>query len=159
MLPTHSGTHGININISRERKCGILMKHWTKAKLKPSRANSKRCSSLSSVKGLLWLFPSSFADCETLLSSGSTSACSCPWQVSHGSGTSDILRSPVPLTFTASRCGYSGSQCKDFPSSHLASAAFVNHRRSYTLYSYISFMTLKARTTWLMLPSSSAYLG
>lgn len=159
MLPTHSVTHRININISRERKCSILMKYWTKAKLKPSRANSKPCSSMSSVKGLLWLFPSSFADCETLLSSsGSTSVGAVPgsYPMALAPPTSwDLQYSSLSQLHAVATLGLSArtSQAHTWP---LQLSLTTEDPTPFTL---ISFMTLKARITWLMLPSSSAYLG
>lgn len=69
-----------------------MKKYWTKARQKPSRANSKSCSSISAVKGLRWLLPSSFADpsCVFLSWFAPTLYCSSPcrdltgfWHLQH----------------------------------------------------------------------------
>lgn len=61
---SHTQGHRICANIPKGRT------FWTKAlRLKPSRADSGLCSSVSHVKRVRWLLPSSFADCNTPLSS------------------------------------------------------------------------------------------
>lgn len=45
--------HKINISIPNGRKRGI-QRNWTKARLKPRKANIKLCSSVSSTWGKLW---------------------------------------------------------------------------------------------------------
>lgn len=58
-------------------------KCWTKARVKPSRKNSKSRSILDANR-LGWLFPYSFADCNILLSFRliPCPVCSSPWHIS-----------------------------------------------------------------------------
>lgn len=74
-----------------------MKKYWTKARPKPSRANSKTYNSISDVKGLDdSAFPALLtAVCFSPLSwLVPVPVCSSPWQGSYGSGMSNILWSP-----------------------------------------------------------------
>lgn len=65
--------HRIYIAIPKGRKGCIVRNYWTKARLKPIRANSKSSKSMPDGKGLIiWFFQSStpfgFLDCDILFS-------------------------------------------------------------------------------------------
>ena len=99
------------------------------------KAKSKFC--------LRWLVqsptPHNFVDCSTLLSHELVPypECSSPWQVSHGSGISNILGSPKQPRFhvTASWNGLSGPPYRDSLATCLASSSFLNCRgRCYNCF-------------------------
>lgn len=52
------------------RNWGIVRKYYIKAKMKPSKVNSKSRDSISDVGGLRWLCLSGFGDYNTILSLG-----------------------------------------------------------------------------------------
>lgn len=72
---------------------------WHSKEWDLSKANSKLCSSMFRVEGLSSLCPSHFAACRVHLSLlyGSVPVPSSPWQMSHSSGTSNILGYPMQL--------------------------------------------------------------
>ena len=74
---------------------------WTKARVKASRVISKFCVSMSLTARLRSLTPFSFVDCNILLFLGLAPlpVGSFTWQVSHDSGGSNILGSPIPSKF------------------------------------------------------------
>ena len=118
---------------------GIVRKHWAKSKTKCSRANLRSCSSVSTVQGLRWCPPSSFADCNTLLSLGMAplSVCSSPWQVSSTYNTLGQPYNPG-FTFTTSCNGLFGLWCKDSPATHTVAGSFFKHSH----FPLVSFMNL-----------------
>lgn len=96
----------------RRKGWGMIRNYWTNTRLKPGRANAESSSSKFSVwgfhfKGVRFLCPSSLAACEGSLFPGLVllPAYSFTWQVAHGSGISNILKSPLwtDFTFTASQ--------------------------------------------------------
>ena len=96
ILPTYNGTGYIHYHFQvygKEHSKEILDQSKTKNQFE----NSKLCISMSDVKMFFRSpTPFSFVDCNTLLSLGLVPlpVSSSPWQVSHGSGISNILGSP-----------------------------------------------------------------
>jgi hypothetical protein len=82
------------ITIPKHREGSIVMKYWTKARLKTSWANSKPCIAMTDVK-MLFGSPThfNFVGCNTILSFGLVPlpVSSFPWQESQNSGISNIF--------------------------------------------------------------------
>lgn len=86
------------ITIPKWREMGTVRKYPSKQNRKTGQANnSKSHNSMSYVRKPRWLCSPSFADGNTLLSLGLVPllVCRSPWQISHGSGTFNILGSPT----------------------------------------------------------------
>lgn len=80
---------------SKEGNWGVVRK-WSKASLKPNRANCKSCSFMANGRGLKWLAPSGFAAYDTFLALGliPPTECCVPWQTTHISGITNTVGSP-----------------------------------------------------------------
>lgn len=126
-----------------------MRKCWTKAGLKPSRANFKSCSSMSHVRGLRYLRLASFATCRTLLSLGLVplTVCSSSCLESNGCGTSNILGSwEKSRPHFNSFSGLYGPPFRDSPATCLSSASFLNQGRGFhNPFLSVSFGTLKPK--------------
>lgn len=113
-------------------KQGIGGESWAKAKPQPSRASSKSYSSLTDVKGLRWLCPSSFANWNTHLSLAMLLTPSLKlWlaDFSHSSSISNILGSLM--------------HCHSFNTQGLPCRTPGPGGRCYNPSTPVSFMTLK----------------
>ena len=77
-LPTSNiQWHRIYITIPRWWNMAIGRKYYTKLRWELSRSNSKSCNFMSDVKGLHWLYSSSFSSCNLFLCLSWTSSTAC----------------------------------------------------------------------------------